>query len=88
MALGAERGQVLSLVLRHGMILVGIGTAIGLAGAYAAARGLSAMFFGVGAMDPLVYCGVTFLLASVAAAAAVAARANLMRDIEVSFLCG
>jgi predicted permease len=87
MALGAERGQVLSLVLRHGMILVGIGTAIGLAGAYAAARGLSAMFFGVGAMDPLVYCGVTFLLASVAAAANLiparrASRTNPMQSLR------
>ena len=54
MALGAESGQVLGLVMRQGMLLVGIGTVIGLAGALAAARGLSALFFGVGAMDPLV----------------------------------
>ncbi|MFC1791000.1 ABC transporter permease [Gemmatimonadota bacterium] len=66
MALGAEGGQVLRLVLGQGMILVGIGTAIGLAGAYGAARGLSAMFFGVNAIDPVIYSRVTILLLGVA----------------------
>jgi predicted permease len=65
-ALGAEGGQVLGLVMRQGMVLVGIGTVIGLVGAYAAARGLSALFFGVGALDPIVYGGVTVLLVGVA----------------------
>jgi predicted permease len=69
MALGAESGQVLGLVMRQGMLLVGIGTVIGLAGAYAAARGLSALFFGVGALDPIVYGGVTMLLVGVAVVA-------------------
>ena len=69
MALGAESGQVLGLVMRQGMLLVGIGTVIGLAGAYAAARGLSALFFGVDAMDPLVYGGVTILLVGIAVVA-------------------
>jgi predicted permease len=66
MALGAESGQVLGLVMRQGMLLVGIGAVIGLVGAYAAARGLSALFFGVSALDPLVYGGVTLLLVGVA----------------------
>jgi predicted permease len=69
MALGAESGQVLGLVMRQGMLLVGIGTVIGLTGAYAAARGLSALFFGVDAMDPLVYGGVTVLLVGIAVVA-------------------
>ena len=69
MALGAEGGQVLGLVMRQGMLLVGIGTVIGLAGAYAAARGLSALFFGVGALDPIVYGGVTILLVGIAVVA-------------------
>jgi predicted permease len=69
MALGAEGGQVLGLVMRQGMVLVGIGTVIGLVGAYAAARGLSALFFGVGALDPVVYGGVTALLVGVAVVA-------------------
>jgi len=69
MALGAEGGQVLGLVMRQGMVLVGVGTVIGLVGAYAAARGLSALFFGVGALDPVVYGGVTALLVGVAVVA-------------------
>jgi putative ABC transport system permease protein len=69
MALGAEGGEVLGLVMRQGMILVGIGAAIGLAGSYAAARGLSALFFGVSPMDPLVYTVVTLLMLGVAVVA-------------------
>jgi ABC-type antimicrobial peptide transport system permease subunit len=87
MALGAERGQVLNLVLRQGMILVGLGAAIGVAGAYAAARGLSAMFFGVDALDPLVYSAVTLLLVGVAVVANLvpahrASRTNPMRSLR------
>jgi putative ABC transport system permease protein len=69
MALGAEGGQVLGLVMRQGMVLVGIGSVIGLVGAYAAAQGLSALFFGVSALDPIVYGGVTVLLVGVAVVA-------------------
>jgi putative ABC transport system permease protein len=87
MALGAERGEVLSLVLRQGMILVGIGTVIGLAGAYAVARGLSAMFFGVGALDLLVYSAVALLLTCVAVIANLvparrASRTNPMQSLR------
>jgi predicted permease len=66
MALGAQGGQVQNMVLRQGMILVAAGAFLGLVGAYLAARGLSAMFFGVGVADPLVYAGVTALLLGVA----------------------
>ena len=87
MALGAESGQVLGMVLRQGMILVGGGAVLGLAGAYAAARGLSAMFFGVRAMDPLVYSVVTFLLLGVAVVANLlpalrAARTHPMQSLR------
>jgi ABC-type antimicrobial peptide transport system permease subunit len=66
MALGAEGEQVLKLVVREGMVLVVVGAFIGLVAAYVAAKGLSAMFFGVGALDPLVYSGVTVILLAVA----------------------
>jgi len=87
MALGAEGGQVLNLILRQGMILVGVGTVLGLAGAYAAARGLSSMFFGVRALDPLVYGSVTALLLGVAVVANFipalrAARTNPMKSLR------
>ncbi len=66
LALGAQCGQVTSQVLRQGMVLVATGLALGLVAAYAVARGISGMMFGVGAADPLVYLGVTILLLLVA----------------------
>jgi predicted permease len=87
MALGAESKEVLTLILRQGMILVGVGTVLGLAGAYAAALGLSAMFFGVKALDPLVYGSVTALLLLVAVLANLvpalrASRTNPMHSLR------
>jgi putative ABC transport system permease protein len=87
MALGAESKEVLTLILRQGMILVGVGTVLGLAGAYAAALGLSTMFFGVGALDPLVYGSVTALLLLVAVLANLvpafrASRTNPMHSLR------
>jgi predicted permease len=51
MALGAQRHDVLALVLRDGMILVGAGVGFGLIAALALSRLLSGLLFGVGPMD-------------------------------------
>ena len=69
MALGASQAKVMTLVLRQGLMLAGVGLAIGLAGAIAATRLLSKMLFEVKAGDPLTYAGVVVLLALVALAA-------------------
>lgn len=66
MALGASRGSVLGLVFRDGAPLVGLGLAIGLAGAFALSRILESMLFGVGARDLAVFAGVPAVLAVVA----------------------
>lgn len=66
MALGAQRGDVLLLVIRHAMWLVLIGTAIGLAIAFFASRALQAMLYKVGAFDVPTFAGVTFALMAVA----------------------
>jgi putative ABC transport system permease protein len=50
-ALGAARKDVFSLVLRHGVLLVSIGIALGLVGALAASRALNSVLFGVGSLD-------------------------------------
>jgi putative ABC transport system permease protein len=68
-ALGAPRGNILGLVLRQGMILTGIGVALGLLGAAAASQAIAAMLFGVSRLDPLTYVGVIALLAVVSAVA-------------------
>lgn len=62
-ALGASPGDVMSLVLRDGALLVVLGLAAGAALSYAGARFISGMLFGVSARDPLVFVGVSLLVA-------------------------
>ena len=50
-ALGAQRSQVISLVMRRGLTLTAIGLSIGLAGAAASARYLQSMLFGIDPLD-------------------------------------
>jgi ABC-type antimicrobial peptide transport system permease subunit len=69
MALGANSGDVMRLVLRQGMTLAGIGLVIGLAGAVAATRLLTSMLFAVKPGDPWTYAAVAALLGLVALAA-------------------
>ena len=62
MALGAQPGNILSLVLRRGMKLTLIGMALGLMGAVASTRLLRDMLFGVKPIDPLTFAVMTLLL--------------------------
>jgi putative ABC transport system permease protein len=66
MALGAQTGNVLGLVLSEGLRLALVGAGIGLAGSFFAARFLSGMLFGVTPSDPLTFVGVAFVLVAVA----------------------
>ena len=66
MALGAERVDVLRLVVGQGMLLTGIGLGIGLAGAMALTRFLSSFLYGVRPTDPLTFAAVALALAGVA----------------------
>jgi putative ABC transport system permease protein len=70
MALGAARGQVLSLVMRRGIALAGIGIGVGLIGAFAGARYLQSMLFGIEPRDPATFAAVALGFAMVAALAA------------------
>jgi predicted permease len=65
-ALGASPRQVVLPVVREGFVLAAVGIAIGLAGAFAAARALSTFLFGVGPADPWTFAGVALLLLAVA----------------------
>ena len=69
MALGAQPRDILLLAIRPGLILTGIGVAIGLAGAVAMARLISSLLFGVTPTDPVTFVGAPALLAGVALAA-------------------
>ena len=65
-ALGAERRDVLKLVVGQGIRLVLIGTGVGLFGAFALTRFLSSTLYGVKANDPATFVAVSLLLAAVA----------------------
>ena len=69
LALGAERRQLIWLVLRQGMVLVGIGLAIGLGGAFALGRALSGLIYEVQPGDFRVHILTAVILALVALAA-------------------
>jgi putative ABC transport system permease protein len=66
MALGAQRGDVLRLVVGHALKLVGIGTAIGLVLAFFSTRALAALLYNVGASDPATFIIVTVVLTTIA----------------------
>ena len=65
MALGAQPGRVLMLILRQGLLLTLAGIVVGLAGALALTRLLSSLLFGVGAADPATFAAIVVLLAVV-----------------------
>lgn len=69
LALGAEPRQVLRWIAGRGIRLATIGLGIGFAIAFAAARLLSSLIYGVSATDPLIFVGVPVALALVAIAA-------------------
>jgi putative ABC transport system permease protein len=69
MALGAERADVVRMVIRQGMEMAGVGIAMGIAGAVAFSRILGAQLYEVSATDAGTYMTVSLLLMAVALAA-------------------
>ncbi len=69
MARGAQRGQVISLMMRSGLTLVAIGLVLGLAAAAGTAHLIQSLLFSVQPLDPLVYGGVALLFTIIAAVA-------------------
>ena len=81
LALGADGGTVVALVVRQGVVLTAIGIAFGLAGGAAAAQLLQSLLFGVSALDPIAFGGAAILFAAVSVAASyVPARSALRID--------
>jgi putative ABC transport system permease protein len=66
MAFGAQTGDILKLVMRDGVLLVGIGLALGLAAAFAARQIISSQLYGISSADPIVFGLASIVLAAVA----------------------
>jgi putative ABC transport system permease protein len=69
MALGASRGDVLAMVMRMGLWLMGAGLVVGLTVSFAINRVLATQLWGVTARDPLTYIGVSLVVLVAGAAA-------------------
>jgi putative ABC transport system permease protein len=84
MALGAQRGNVLRLIVGEGMKVALVGVAIGLAGGLALGRFLSSLVFGITVRDPLTFAAVAVVLSGVALAACIlpARRASRVDPME------
>jgi ABC-type antimicrobial peptide transport system permease subunit len=62
LALGAQQRELRRMFLRHGLVLTGIGIAIGLGAAAGLTRVLTSLLFDVRPLDPLTYVAVALLL--------------------------
>jgi macrolide transport system ATP-binding/permease protein len=88
MALGANRTQVLKLVLRQGVWVILAGAALGLLATFAISREVANMLLGVSATDPLTFVTATVLLLVVALYACyVPARRAMKLDPVVALRC-
>ena len=88
MALGAQRSDVLGLVIGHGARMALIGVAIGMCAALGLTRLMANQLFGVSAHDPLTFAGVAMLLILVAVAACyIPARRALRVDPIIALRC-
>jgi predicted permease len=85
MALGASRRSVVTLIMREGLVLTGVGVVFGVGIALAGAPGLGSMLIGIGPADPLSFGGAALVLLLVGAAASyVPARSASSVDPSVA----
>jgi putative ABC transport system permease protein len=77
MALGADRRQILEMMLRKGLLLISIGMVAGLLASLGAVRSLTSFLYGVSPVDAITYVGaiITLLLVGTLAALIPARRA-------------
>jgi predicted permease len=85
-ALGAQPGELLRLILRQGMILIAAGIAMGLLSAFALIRLMATLLYGVKGTDPVTYALATTLLAGVAILACYVPAWRTLRRDPMGFL--
>jgi hypothetical protein len=66
LALGAQQGELQRMFVRHGVLLSGIGSAMGLGAAAVLTRMMKSLLFGISPLDPLTYVVVPFVLVAAA----------------------
>jgi putative ABC transport system permease protein len=87
-ALGAQHGDVMRLIMRDAAVLAGIGICAGVAGSVLVTRLMTSLLFEVAPTDPLVFGAVVILLATVALAACyIPARRALSVSPTVALRC-
>jgi len=84
MALGSTRGRVISLIVREGLVLAGIGLSLGLIGAYFVGRSMQATLYGIGKLDLSVFASVAtiLLIAAIVACLVPARRAATVEPMQ------
>jgi putative ABC transport system permease protein len=88
LALGAQTGHVLGLVLRRGMILVVLGVGIGLIASLVLTRWMTSLLYGVSASDPATFASIALMLTAVALLACyIPARRATKVDPLVALRC-
>jgi putative ABC transport system permease protein len=79
LALGAQRGNILAMVLRRGLGLAVVGAGLGVAGALVVSHLMTGLLYGISPSDPLTFIGITFVLVMVALAACYIPARRAMR---------
>jgi putative ABC transport system permease protein len=85
-ALGAQRGRVVRMVVGQGMTLTMAGAALGLMLAAGASRLLGSLLFGIGATDPLTFIGSAVLFSAIGLAACYVPARRALRIEPVAAL--
>jgi ABC-type antimicrobial peptide transport system permease subunit len=66
LALGASHAEIVRMLMRQGITMVGAGLGVGIVGAFALSGALQALLFGVSPADPATFVGASFVLAGAA----------------------
>ena len=86
MALGAARGEVMGMIVRHGMGLIGAGLLLGTAAAFPLTRLIDTLLYGVAPTDPVAFLTAASALAAVALLACLLPAARATRIAPASAL--